>query len=122
VADLNLPFRLMIDKWQFTPNIVTKGTQTITARVHVADTCGRSVANAQLWSTAVPYNQINVVHSQSGSDGWATLTFQVQKGFPANPGRQQIMAMLVRTWKSGESSLAGVSTSRVVRLNVNLHR
>jgi hypothetical protein len=63
-----------------------------------------------------------VVRGQTGSDGWATMTFQMQNGFPANPGRQQILAMLVRANKPGDSVNAGVSTRLVVRVNVNLNR
>jgi hypothetical protein len=121
VADLALPQRLMIDKWQFNPGTVTKGMSSFTARIHIGDTCGRSVAGAQLWSTAIPYNQTNVAQVTTGSDGWATVTFNVQKGFPANPGKQQILALLVRAMKPGDNPLAGVSTNRVLRVNVNLH-
>src|SRR4051794_3642037 len=121
VADLALPQRMMIDKWQFNPGTVTKGMQSFTGRIHIADTCGRSVAGAQLWSTAIPYNQTNVAQVTTGSDGWANVTFNMQKGFPANPGRQQILAMLVRAMKPGDNPLAGVSTNRVLRVGVNLH-
>jgi hypothetical protein len=50
------------------------------------------------------------------------MTFDIQRGFPANPGRQQILAVLVRASKPGDSVLTGVSTRRVLRLDVNLHR
>jgi hypothetical protein len=120
-TDVALPQRLLIDKWQFNPGTVTKGMQSFTARIHIGDTCGRSVSGARVWSTAIPYNQTNVAQVTSGSDGWASVTFNVQKGFPANPGRQQILALLVRAMKAGDNPLAGVSTNRVLRVNVNLH-
>jgi len=41
-------------------------------------------------------------------------------GFPANPGRQQILAMLVRATKPGGSVLAGVSTRRALAQRVSL--
>jgi len=121
IADLALPQRMLVDRFQFNPGVVTKGTQSFTARIHIADTCGRSVAGAKVWSTAIPYNQTNVVTATTGGDGWANVTFNVMSGFPANPGKQQILAMLVRANKPGDSVLAGVSTRRVLRLNVNLH-
>jgi hypothetical protein len=120
-ADLNLPVRLLIDQFSFNPGVVRRGTRSFTARIHISDTCGRSVGNAQLWSTAIPYNQTSLARGTTGSDGWATLQFTVKGGFPANPGRQQILAMLVRATKPGGSVLAGVSTRRTVRLNVSLH-
>jgi hypothetical protein len=116
------PTRMLIDRWSFEPNVVHRDTRFFTARVHVADTCGHSVGGAQVWSTAIPYNQTSTLHGTTTPDGWATLRFSIQRGFPANPSRQQILAMLVRATKPGGSVLAGVSTRRTVRLNVNLHR
>ncbi len=120
VTDIALPIRLLIDKWSFTPAVVTRGTRTIVARVHIADTCGHSVAGARVWATAIPYNQVSVAQTSSGGDGYATLTFQVKAGFPANPGRQQIMAVLVRASDPKEKPLAGKSTRRVLSLKVHL--
>jgi hypothetical protein len=121
-ANLQLPTRLLIDRFSFVPNVVRLTTQQFVARVHVADTCGRSIRGANLWATAIPYNQTTVERGTTASDGWATLRFDVLSGFPANPGRQQILAMLVRATRPGGSVLADVSTRRTVRLNVSLHR
>jgi hypothetical protein len=120
VTDVNLPQRLLIDKFTFNPSVVTRFTQTLTGRIHISDTCGRSVSGAQLWGTAIPYNQTNVAQGATGTDGWGTLNFQMLFGFPANPGRQQILAMLLRATKPKDSILAGVSTRLVARVNVNL--
>jgi hypothetical protein len=121
-SDLQAPVRLQIDRFQFAPVVVTRGTQTVTARYHVADTCGRSVVGAELWSTAIPYNQVSTQRGTTGGDGWGTLTFSVSGGFPAAPKRQEILAFLVRATKPGGSVLAGVSARRVVRENVDLRR
>lgn len=121
-SELALPIRLQIDRFQFTPSVVTRATRTIAARFHISDTCGRSVTGANLWSTAIPYNQVTTQEGTTGADGWGTLTFNVLAGFPANPGRQQILAVLVRATKPGGSVLAGVSTRRVVRETVDLKR
>jgi hypothetical protein len=119
-ANLQLPTRLLIDRFTFEPSVVTLSTTQFVARVHVADTCGRAVSGANLWATAIPYNQTTTERGTTGSDGWATLTFSVLRGFPANPGRQQIMAMLLRATKPGDSVLAGVSTRRTVRQRVDV--
>jgi hypothetical protein len=111
---------LLIDRFTFSPSLVRPSMQGFSARIHVTDSCGRAVSNAQLWSTAIPYNQTSAARAVTGSDGWATLQFSLRRGFPANPGRQQILAMLVRATKPGGSVLAGVSTRRTLRLNVRV--
>jgi hypothetical protein len=119
-AGLQPPTRMVIDRWSFAPRVVRRGTRFITARIHVVDTCGRSVTGAQIWSTPIPYTQTRTAGGATGADGWVTLRLRTLRGFPANPGRQQIMAMLIRATKPGGSVLAGVSTRRVVRLGVRL--
>lgn len=119
VKDISPPIRLLVDKWQFSPSVVNRSAQTVVARVHIADTCNHSVAGALVWGTAIPYNQLTTEQGTTGSDGYVTLTFRVKSGFPANPGRQQIMAMLFRATDPGGSVLAGKSTRRVVSLPVN---
>jgi len=119
-ANLKLPVRLMIDRFAFAPNVVHRSTREFTARIHVADTCGRSVSGANLWATAIPYRQTALSRGTTASDGWASLRFTMLNGFPANPGRQQILAILVRATQPGGSVLAGVSTRRTVRQNVRL--
>jgi hypothetical protein len=119
-SSIDLPQRLLIDRWSFTPSVITPATTSFQARIHVSLANGCSVAGAHLWATAVPYNQTNIVEATTGADGWQTLTFAVDRGFPANPGRQQILAMLVRSTKPGGSVLAGVSTRRVIAQRVHL--
>jgi hypothetical protein len=88
-SQLQPPIRLQIDRFQFSPSVVTRSTPSITARYHISDTCGRSVVGAQLWSTAIPYNQVTTQRGTTAGDGWGTLTFAVSRGgFPAAPGRQ----------------------------------
>jgi hypothetical protein len=118
VNDIALPIRLLVDRWTFTPNLVSPGTQSVLARIHISDTCGHSVQSAQVWATAIPYNQLSVQQVATDGAGYATLQFQVGTGFPANPGRQQIMAMLIRAFDPSEDPLAGKSTRRVVNLPV----
>jgi hypothetical protein len=119
VSDIAPPIRLLVDQWTFSPNMVVPGTQSVVARIHISDTCGHSVQNAQVWATAIPYNQLSVQQTATDGAGFANLVFQVGVGFPANPGRQQIMAVLIRAYDPSEDPLAGKSTRRVVSVPVN---
>jgi hypothetical protein len=89
-------------------------------RVHVTSTCHNSVQGAIVYATPTPFNQFDETQSNSGADGWATLTFNRQANFPVN-GKQQILAMFVRASKPGESTLAGITGFRLVNVPVNLH-
>jgi hypothetical protein len=122
ISDVQLPVRLLIDRFAVDPNVLVRTTQTFTARIHVSDTCGRSVGGALVRATAVPFNQISLERAPTASDGWATLTFRMLRGFPANPGRQQILALYARAQDPNGSALAGVSTRRLLNVPVDLRR
>jgi hypothetical protein len=119
VSQMSLPARLIVDQFQAQPSPVTGGTQSFQFRVHVTSTCGGSVQGAIVYATPTPFNQFDETQSNSGSDGWATLTFSRQANFPVN-GKQQILAMFVRASKPGESTLAGITGFRLVNVPVNL--
>jgi hypothetical protein len=120
VSQMSLPARLIIDQFQSQPSPVTGGTQSFVFRVHVTSTCTGPVQGAIVYATPTPFNQFDETQSNSGSDGWATLTFSRQANFPVN-GKQQILAMFVRASKPGESTLAGITGFRLVNVPVNLH-
>ncbi|HET7045833.1 MAG TPA: hypothetical protein VFI37_13370 [Gaiellaceae bacterium] len=122
IGSVDLPARLLIDKWSFDPSTLTGSTDRFTARIHIQETSRNcSVGGARVQGTAIPFNQTSNETATTGSDGWATLSFSMKGGYPANPGRQQILALLVRATQPGGSVLAGVSTRRVLSENVNLH-
>ena len=120
VSQMSLPARLIIDQFQAQPSPVTGGTHSFVFRVHVTSTCTGPVQGAIVYATPTPFNQFDETQSNSGSDGWATLTFSRQANFPVN-GKQQILAMFVRASKPGENVLAGITGYRLVNVPVNLH-
>jgi hypothetical protein len=121
VTDVAAPARLQIAAFTATPRVITAGTHSFQMRVQVTDTCGQPVSGANVYATAVPYNQVTIPPEQpTGSDGWVTLTFNRMGGFPLS-AHQQLMAFFIRATKPGENILAGVSSRRLVSLRVNLH-
>jgi hypothetical protein len=120
VSQLSAPARLLIAGQVLAPSVVTGGTGNLTARFRVTACGGRPVQGALLYATAVPYNQFTPREQPTGSDGWATLQMNRLRGFPANPGRQQLLVMMTRARKPGENILGGVSTRRLISFPVNL--
>jgi hypothetical protein len=120
VTDVSSPARLVIDRFQVDPGVVSRGTQTVTLKVHVSDTCNQSVQGAMVYGTAVPFAQLNVPAEQAtDADGFGTLQFQVLRGFPASRN-QQLLVLFLRARKPGESVLAGISSRRLVSVPVSL--
>ena len=117
MAGVSSPARLVIDQTQVEPSTISFGTRSITARFHVS-ACKGSVEGALVYVTAVPYGQFAIPNEQpTASDGWATLQFIAQAGFPVS-GKQQLLVMFVRARKSGENLLGGISTRRLVSFQV----
>lgn len=120
VKDVSLPARLLIDGQSISPTVVTRSTQSITVRFHVSACGGRSIQGALVYVTAVPFSQFTVPpEAATGSDGWATLTMNQDRFFPAS-SRQQLLAMQARARKAGEPILSGISVRRLVSFPVHL--
>jgi hypothetical protein len=116
------PARLLIDRQSVTPSLISRGTQSITARFRVSACGGRPVQGMLVYVTGVPYNQFSVPQEQTtGADGYAQLTMNRLRGFPASP-RQQLLVMFVRARKPGEPLLGGISTRRLISFRVDLRR
>ena len=121
IASISLPNRLLIDGQSISPTVVGKSTPTITVRFRV--TCkGKPVQGAIVYGEAVPFNQFTAPAEQpTGADGWATLTMNKARGFPA--ARQQALLVIFgRARKAGEDLLGGVSTRRLVSFPVDLSK
>ena len=113
------PARLVIENASVTP-AVTRSTGTIHVHLKVV-TCGfRPVQGASVLATAVPFNQFATAQATTGPDGTVVLTETRQAGFPVSRV-QHLLTVFVRTWKQGEPTTAGVSTSRVVAFHFAHH-
>jgi hypothetical protein len=119
VSQVSSPARLLVDKQESRPTVITQSTQTIVLRFHVSACSGRSVVGALVYQTATPYQQFSPSEEATGPDGWATLTLRRLKFFPASP-RQGLLVVFVRARKSGEDLLGGISSRRLVSFRVNL--
>jgi hypothetical protein len=117
IADITPPARLLVDQSQVSPSTISFSTTTVTPRFHVT-ACGANVQGALIYVTAVPYNQFSIPNeAQTGADGWASLDMHRLGGFPATQ-KQQLLVMFVRARKSGEPTLAGISTRRLISFRV----
>ena len=75
-----------------------------------------------MYVTAVPYNMFSVPpEATTGSDGWAELRMNRQRGYPATP-KQQLLVMFVRGREPGGNLLGGTSARRLVSFPVDLNR
>jgi hypothetical protein len=120
VSQISPPARLLIDKQQSRPNVITQSTQTIVLRFHVSACSGRSVVGALVYQTATPYQQFSISEEPTGPDGWATLTLHRLNHFPASTN-QRLLVVFARARKSSDDLLGGISSRRLVSFTVNLH-
>ena len=112
IGQVTPPARLVISEASI-HRAVTRSTNAIHLHLTVVACGSRPVQGASVFATAVPYNQFAVAQASTGADGTVVLTETRQSGFPASL-HQHLLAVFVRTWKQGEPTTAGVSTSRVV--------
>lgn len=121
IASVSLPNRLNIDTQSISPTVVGRSTQSITVRFRVS--CkGKPVQGALIYGDAVPFNQFSTPAEQpTGADGWATLTMNRDRGFPAARS-QELLVIFARARKAGEDVLGGVSTRRLVSFPVDLRQ
>jgi len=120
VKDVSLPARLLIDGQSVSPTVITRSTQDVTVKFHVSACNGRSVQNALVYVTAVPFEQFSIpTETPTGADGWATMTMHQDRMFPASR-QQQWLAVFARARKPGDPTLGGISTRRLVSFPVRL--
>ena len=120
VNDISSPARLQISSFASSPRTIYGNFRSFRVQVHVGDTCGQAVQGANVYATAVPYNQVTIPRmQQTDANGNTTLQFNRLQGFPA-ARHQQLMVLFVRASKPGENVLAGISTRRLISLRVDL--
>jgi hypothetical protein len=123
IAEISLPTKLIVDRFEPNPSVLTRSTQSFVLRVHITTTapCGGDVQGALVYGTGTPFNQFTITEQPTDSSGWASLTFNRLTNFPVN-GKQGILAMFLRGRKPGENVLGGITGYRLVSVNVNLHQ
>jgi hypothetical protein len=119
VADLAPPARLWIQPQGITPSVVTRSATSVQFHFKVTACGGRPVQGADVFAVPIPYNQFRGRQATTGPDGTVNVTESRLLGFPASR-RQELLAVLVRASKPGESILGGISSRRAVSFRVSL--
>jgi len=119
INEIQPPARLLIDRHTSSPVVITRSTQRLTIRFHVLVCDGQNVQGALVYATPTPYEQFIGPERATNAGGWATITLNRERFFPATP-RQQNLIVFVRARKPGEDLLGGVSTRRLVSFRVRL--
>jgi hypothetical protein len=114
VSQVTPPARLLVDRFQVSPNPIPMNAGGLTVGFRVSACGGRPVAGALVYVTAVPFNQFSIPpEQQTGGDGVALLRTERLGGFPAAKN-QSLLVMFVRARKGGEPILSGISTRRLI--------
>jgi hypothetical protein len=116
VSSVSPPQRLVISAVSFSPNPLRSRTP-FAGRFRVTDTRGYAVRGALVFALGVPYNRILQEPEQAtGTDGYATFTFRPTASLPLAPGGA--LVVFLRARKASDNLLAGVSTRRLVQVNL----
>jgi hypothetical protein len=87
------------------------------ARFRVTNTEGNPVQGALVYELGLPYGWVHDGPEQAtGADGWATITVTPTAQLPV--GRSGYLVVFVRARRPGDNLLAGISTRRLVQVNL----
>lgn len=116
-SSVTLPERLIISGVSFSPNPVTS-RNAFTGQFRVSDTRGFIVRGALVYVIGLPYGEIqNAPEQATDTNGYAQFQLQPTAKLPLHRGGA--LVMFVRARKSGDNLLAGVSTRRLVQVQVS---
>src|SRR5216110_642787 len=116
INDVSLPNRLIIDRLQFIPAILTSHN-AFTARFHVTDSQNHPVQGALVFVVGIPFGNTTTPPEQAtGADGWVTFVIRPTFRLRITPRGNQ--PFFVRARKPTDRLIAGVSTRRLVNLAV----
>ncbi len=106
--------RLVIDRLEFSPNVVRSRAQQIVIRIKVKDTRGFVVRDALVFLRSTPVVTTTPSVSRTGTDGWITYTVQPERDFPIRHGYS--VQFFVKAYRQGDPPLAGVAAYRLVQV------
>jgi hypothetical protein len=116
INDVSLPNRLIVSGVSFSPNPL-RTHDSVVARFRVTDSQGHPVQGALVFVLGVPYGKFATPAEQAtGADGYATFSLNPTRRLQLQRGGA--MVFFVRARKPGENKLGGVSTRRLVQLNL----
>jgi hypothetical protein len=111
-----LPQRLIIDKFEFKPNLL-RSRKPFTARFRVSDTRGFRIEGALVQVLSVPFGQIRKAPEvKTSSEGWATFTLTPTQKLELENG--SFLYLFLRARKPGDDPEVGVSNRRLVWVKV----
>jgi hypothetical protein len=106
--------RLIIDRVDFTPNVVRSRAGAITVRVKVEDTRGFVVRDALVFLRSTPVVTSTPPETKTSQDG--TITFTVQPEPDMLIRRGYSTQFFVRARKEGDRPLGGIAGYRLVQV------
>ena len=118
VAQVTPPDRLVIDQLQWSPSRIQSRDEPLVGRFHVSEVLhGRPVSGALVYALGVPFNQLsNEPEVVTDANGWATVRFSIRPSLPLRSG--YYVVVFLRARKPGDNLLAGISTRRLVSVQV----
>lgn len=115
VTSVSLPDRLVISAFSSTP--FRNRTDPVTLRIRVNDTRGRLISGALVLASAVPFGRVTTApETATDANGTATITVRATSRLELRRGTA--VQFFLRARKPGDDLLAGVSTRRLVQVQV----
>jgi hypothetical protein len=118
VTSVTPPDRLVIDRVSFRPNPLRSRRSVLTGRFRVSNQAnGYRVRGALVYGIALPYGQFRpAAEVTTGTDGYASIRF-IPTG-NLHTGRNSTIQFFLRSRKTGDPLLSGVSIRRLVQATV----